>query len=503
MADSLGYLLSGFQTALTWENLLYCFLGVTCGLLIGVLPGLGATAGTAMLLPLTFSLEPVSAIIMLAGIYYGAMYGGTITSVLINAPGESASLITCLDGYPLAKQGRAGAALGIAAIGSFIGGIISVIGLILIGPTLAKEALRFGPPEFFAIVSLGLVLLVGLMGKSLIKGLLGALFGLLLSFVGQDPTTGLIRFAFGESRLMNGFDFVTVAIGLFGLSELLLNIEERRKGNTEIPPKVKGFLPNRDEWKPSLKAIGRGSVLGFVIGLIPGTNSVIPTILSYSMEKRLSKTPQRFGKGAIEGVAGPETANNSYCGGTLVPLFTLGIPTSPAIAVLLGAFIIHGVTPGPTLFQNHPQVVWGVIASMFIGNFLLLIMNLPLANMWAKITLVPFHLLYPILLILMIVGTYTLHQSMFDVGVMLVFGVLGYLLRKADFPLAPIILTFALGGILEKTLLQSLTIFNGDFLQFFTRPLSGTILTIVILILIVSIAASLRNKKIATDDVEI
>lgn len=500
--ESLGYLLSGFETALTWSNLLYCLIGVTFGMLIGVLPGLGPTAGTALLLPLTFALEPVSAIIMLAGIYYGSMYGGTITSVLINTPGESASLITCLDGYPLAQQGRAGVALGIAGIGSFIGGIISIIGLVLIGPALAKQALKFGPPEFFALVTLGLALLLGLMGKSLLKGLLGALFGLSLAFVGQDPNTGIIRFAFGETNLMNGFDFISIAMGLFGLSELLLNAESKLSANAEKPPKVQGLLPRRDEWKPTLKSVGRGSVLGFLIGLIPGTNSVIPTILSYSMEKKIAKDPSRFGKGALEGVAGPETANNAYCGGALIPLFTLGIPSSPAIAVLLGAFIMHGLTPGPTLFQKSPDLVWGIIASMFIGNAILLIMNLPMANVWARITMVPYRLLFPIIFIITIVGTYSLNNSMFNVGAMLAFGIIGYFLKKAEFPLAPIILTYVLGVMLEKTLLQSLTIFQGNFLGFFTRPISGTILSIAIIAIILSIISSVRNKRIVTEDVE-
>jgi len=500
--ESLGYLLSGFETALSGWNLLYCLLGVTMGMLIGVLPGIGATAGTALLLPLTFALEPVSAIIMLAGIYYGAMYGGTITSVLINTPGESASLITCIDGYPLSKQGRAGVALGISAIGSFIGGIVSIVGLVLIGPFLAEQALKFGPPEFFALVSLGLALLVGMMGKSLIKGFMAALLGLALAFIGQDSSSGIFRFGFGVPNLMNGIDFIAIAVGMFGLSELLSNAEANFSDNAVAPPKVKGLLPEKEEWKPTMKAIGRGSVLGFFIGLIPGTNSVIPTILSYSMEKKLAKDPSRFGKGALEGVAGPETANNSYSGGALIPLFTLGIPTSPAIAILLGAFVMHGLTPGPTLFQNNPQVVWGIIASMFIGNAILLIMNLPLANVWARITMVPFRLLFPIILLTMIVGTYTINNSMFDVGAMLVFGILGYILKKAEFPLAPIILTFVLGGMFEKTLLQSLTIFNGNMMGFFTRPISGTILTIVIIAILISIIASLKNKRFGTDDVD-
>lgn len=500
--ESLGYLLLGFETALTWQNLLYCLLGVTFGMFIGVLPGLGPTAGTALLLPLTFALEPVSAIIMLSGIYYGSMYGGTITSVLINTPGEASSLITCLDGHPLAKQGRAGAALGIAGIGSFIGGIVSIVGLVLIGPFLAKQALNFGPPEFFALVILGLSLLLGLMGKSLLKGVIGALFGLSIAFIGQDQSSGIIRFAFGQTELMKGIDFIVIAMGMFGLSELFINAEENLKGKAAVPSKVNGLLPKKEEWGPSMKAIGRGSILGFLIGLIPGTNSVIPTILSYSMEKKLSKHPSRFGKGALEGVAGPETANNSYSGGALIPLFTLGIPSSPTVAVLLGAFIMHGLTPGPTLFQKNPDLVWGIIASMFIGNAILLVMNLPMANVWAKITMIPFKLLLPIIIMITIVGTYSLNNSMFDVGAMLVFGILGYLFKKAEIPLAPIILTYVLGVLLEKTLLQSLTIFQGDVLGFFTRPLSGTILSIAILTMLISIVASIKNKRPVTEDVE-
>lgn len=500
--ESLGYLLQGFETALTWQNLLYCLVGVTFGMFIGVLPGLGPTAGTALLLPLTFALDPVTAIIMLAGIYYGSMYGGTITSVLINTPGEAASLITCLDGHPLAKQGRAGAALGIAGIGSFIGGIISIVGLVLIGPFLATQALKFGPPEFFALVILGLSLLLGLMGKSLLKGVIAALFGLSFAFIGQDASSGIIRFAFGQDELMKGLDFITVAMGMFGLSEILINAEQSLKGKSAVPPKVSGLLPKKEEWGPSMKAIGRGSILGFLIGLIPGTNAVIPTLISYSMEKKLAKDPSRFGKGALEGVAGPEAANNSYSGGALIPLLTLGLPSSPTVAVLLGAFIMHGVAPGPMLFQNNPDLVWGIIASMFIGNVILLIMNLPMANLWAKIMMVPFKLLYPIIIIITIVGTYSLNNSLFDVGAMLAFGILGYLFKKAEIPLAPIILTFVLGSLLEKTLLQSLTMFKGNFLGFFTRPLSGTILSIAIIAILVSIVASIKNKRIAADDVE-
>lgn len=498
--DTLGYLLTGFETASTGWNLLYCLIGVTCGMIIGILPGLGPTAGTALLLPMTFNMEPVSAIIMLAGIYYGSMYGGTITSVLINVPGESSSLITCLDGYPMAKQGRAGAALGVAAIGSFIAGTFAIIGLMLLGPAVAKQALKFGPPEFFALVVLGMSLLIGLMGKSLIRGMIAAFFGLSLSFVGTDPATGTMRFVFDQLYLVNGIDFVAVAMGLFGLSELFINAEESMKNETL--PEIKGLLPEREEFKPVAAAIARGSLVGFLIGLIPGTNSVIPTILSYSLEKKMARDPSRFGKGAIEGVAGPESANNAYSGAALIPLFTLGIPSSPTVAVLMGAFMMHGLIPGPTLFQKNPEFVWGVIASMFIGNTILLIMNLPLASLWARCVLIPFKLTFPIIIMVMVLGTYSLNNSLWDVGTMLVLGILGYFLKKAEFPIAPIILTFVLGRIMEYTLLQSLSLFDGNLLGFFMRPISGVLLTISILVLVFSLYAEVRNKKLDIQDVE-
>jgi putative tricarboxylic transport membrane protein len=498
--ESIGQLLSGFETALSWWNLLYCLIGVTIGMLVGVLPGLGPTTGTAVLLPLTFGMEPISAIIMLSGIYYGAMYGGTITSVLINTPGEAASVITCLDGHPLAKQGRAGTALGVAGIGSFIGGTLSIIGLAFIGPPIARLALKFGPPEFFALMVLGMTMVIGLMGKSLIRGMIAAIIGLNLALVGMDPVTGLVRFSFDQINLMNGFDFVPLAMGLFGLSEIFISAENSLQA--EKPPKVKGLLPKREEWRPTLAAILRGTGLGFVIGLLPGTNSVIPAILSYSLEKKLSKDPSRFGKGAIEGVAGPETANNSYCGGALIPLFTLGIPSSPVIAVLLGAFIMHGLTPGPQLFQKNPDFVWAVIASMFIGNLMLLIMNLPMAGLWAKIAMVPFKLLFPIILAIAVVGAYSVNNSMFDVGVMIAFGIVGYFLKKVDIPLAPLVLTFVLGKLMESSLLQSLVIFKGNFFGLFTRPISGTLLCVSIVIFAITVIASFRKKRVLAADVE-
>ena len=491
--DSVSYLMSGFATAISGWNLLHCLIGVTIGMLVGVLPGLGPSAGTAVLIPLTFGMEPISAIVMLSGIYYGAMYGGTITSVLINTPGEAASVVTAFDGYPMTKQGRAGAALGTAAIGSFIGGTVAILGLVLVGPFLARFALKFGPPEFFALMLFGMTMVIGLMGKSLLRGSIAAVIGLTLATVGMDPVTGMVRFSFGQNNLMEGFDFVTIAMGLFGLSEILINAEQQLK--TEKPPKLKGLLPRRDEWKPTLLSITRGTGLGFGIGLIPGTNSVIPPIISYSLEKKLAKDPSRFGKGAIEGVAGPETANNAYSGAALIPLFTLGIPSSPTIAILLGAFIMHGLTPGPALFRDSPDFVWAVIASMFIGNLILLIMNLPMAGLWANITRVPFKLLFPIILIILITGTYTIRNSLFDVGVMLIFGIIGYLFKKVDIPIAPIVLTFVLGQLMEDALMQSLTIVQGDFLSLFLRPISGTLLVISIVILILSFVAEVKKKK--------
>lgn len=494
-------LMNGFGTALTWWNLVYCLIGVTVGMLVGVLPGLGPTTATALLIPLTFGMDPVPAIIMLSGIYYGSMYGGTVTSVLINTPGEAASVITCLDGYPLAKQGRAGVALGVAGIGSFIGGTISILGLVFIGPPLAQFALRFGPPEFFALMVLGLITVVGLMGKSLIKGVIAAFVGLSLSLIGIDPVSGSDRFTFGEPYLLNGLDLVCVAMGLFGLSEILFGME--RLSQNEKPHKVTGILPRKDEWSPTLKSIGRGTGIGFLIGLIPGTNSVIPAILSYSIEKKVAKDPSRFGKGAIEGVAGPETANNSYSGAALIPLFTLGIPSSPTIAIILGAFIMHGLTPGPALFHEKPDFVWAIIASMFIGNLLLLVMNLPMAGLWAKIAMVPEKLLYPIILAISILGSYTVTNSLWGVGVMFVFGLVGYLLKKLDVPMAPIILTFVLGRLMETSLLQSLRIFNGNMLEIFLRPISGTLFGIALLLLIISIVSALKKKRtLLASDVE-
>lgn len=491
--DAIANLFTGFAVASTGANLLYCLIGVTMGMIVGVMPGLGPVAGTAILIPITYGMDATSAIIMLSGIYYGSQYGGTITSVLINTPGESASVITCLDGYQMAKQGRAGTALGVAAIGSFIGGTVAIIGLTFIAPVLSKAALSFGPPEFFGVMMLGMSLLIGLMGKSLIKGIIAALFGFTLSMMGDDPVSGSIRFSFGIMELNSGIELVAIAMGLFGISEILEGMGE--KASRQRPHEVKKLLPEKDEWAPTMGAIGRGTVIGFLLGLIPGANSVIASLMSYSLEKKVAKDPSRFGKGAIEGVAGPETANNACAGSANIPLFTLGIPSSPTIAILLGAFMMHGLTPGPKLFQENPEFVWGVIASLYIGNVLLLIMNLPMARFWGKVALVPFEVLFPLVLSFCILGSYGVNNRMFDVWVMLLFGIVGYFMKKLDFPLAASILPFVLGRPIESSFVQSLLMSGGSLSIFFTRPISLFFMVIIGIIIAASVYSSVTKQR--------
>ncbi len=479
--DGFYHLMDGFIGAATASNLLYAFIGCVLGTLIGVLPGLGPAAGTAILIPITFNLDATGAIIMLCAIYYGAMYGGTITSVLINVPGEAASVITCIDGHQMARQGRAGAALAIAAVGSFFGGCVATVALAVVAIPLAKLALGFGPAEFFALMVLGLCLVVGLAGKNLAAALLMTVFGLLMAMVGIDPVRGAPRFTGGIPELFDGIGFIPVAMGLFGIAELLIAVEQHKA--RIINAKLTDLWPRRDEVGPCIKAILRGTGIGFVLGLIPGVGAVIPTFMSYVTEKRLSKHPERFGNGAIEGVAGPETANNSYANASMVPLFALGVPSSPTIAVLMGAFIINGLTPGPFLFQERPDLVWAVIASFFIGNAMLLVLNLPLVGLWARLLRMPFSYLCAGVLIFCMIGAYSLKQSVFDVWVMLGFGLIGYVLRKLEFPLAPAILAMILGPMMEKSLRTTLEISGGSFLIFLDRPVALVLLIIPVIAL--------------------
>jgi len=479
--DGFYHLMDGFIGAATASNLLYAFIGCVLGTLIGVLPGLGPAAGTAILIPITFNLDATGAIIMLCAIYYGAMYGGTITSVLINVPGEAASVITCIDGHQMARQGRGGAALAIAAVGSFFGGCVATVALAVVAIPLAKLALGFGPAEFFALMVLGLCLVVGLAGKNLAAALLMTVFGLLMAMVGIDPVRGAPRFTGGIPELFDGIGFIPVAMGLFGIAELLIAVEQHKA--QIISAKLTDLWPRRDEIGPCVKAILRGTGIGFVLGLIPGVGAVIPTFMSYVAEKRLSKHPERFGNGAIEGVAGPETANNAYANASMVPLFALGVPSSPTIAVLMGAFIINGLTPGPFLFEERPDLVWAVIASFFIGNAMLLALNLPLVGLWARLLRMPFSYLCAGVLIFCMIGAYSLKQSVFDVWVMLGFGLIGYVLRKLEFPLAPAILAMILGPMMEKSLRTTLEISGGSFLIFLDRPVALVLLIIPVIAL--------------------
>lgn len=495
--DALQYWIQGFSVATQPMNLLYAFTGCVLGTLIGVLPGLGPAAGTAILIPVTFSLDPIGGIIMLAAIYYGAMYGGTITSVLVNVPGEAASVITCLDGYQMAKQGRAGPALGIAAIGSFIGGTFATLALMVVSLPLATFALRFGPPEVFALLVVGLSLVTGLSGRSMFAALIMTMLGLMLAMVGMDPVRGAPRFTFGIPPLYDGIGFIPVVMGLFGVGEILLSMEAPVL--EVIKTKLNDLLPKREEWKVCTGAIGRGTIIGFFLGIIPGIGSIIPTFLAYVVEKKVSKHPEKFGTGVIEGVASPETANNAYANGAMVPLLTLGIPGSPTLAVLMGAFIIHGLTPGPFLFKERPDVVWGLISSLYLGNAMLLVLNLPLVGVWAKLLEIRYQFLYPGILLFCILGAYSLNQSVFDVGVMIAFGVLGYIFRKIDWPLAPTVLALILGPMMERALRTSLEMSAGDLSILVTRPISAVLLIIAAIVLLTP-GVRLLGKRAGKDE---
>lgn len=481
--ETLHSLIFGFTICLTPVNLLYCFCGVLLGTLVGVLPGLGPSATIALLLPLIFHAPPVSSIIMLAGICYGAQYGGSTTSILLNIPGEASSVITCIDGHQMAKQGRAGPALGIAAFGSFIAGTMGVVGLMLFAPTLARFALRFGPPEFFSLALMSLTLVTYVSKGSLISGIVMACFGLCLSMVGTDPITARSRFTFGFSSLMDGFELVYVAMGLFGLSEVLINLSQSVK--TEIlEAKISGLLPTRQDWKDSAMPIARGTVLGFFLGILPGFGAAITTFVSYALEKKFSKHPERFGNGAIEGVAGPESANNAASSGTFIPLLSLGIPVNPSTAILIGALLILNIQPGPLLITTKPDLFWGVVASMYLGNVMLVLLNLPLIGIWVQMLKVPYSLLYVFIVLICQIGAYSVNNDVNDVLLINIFGLLGYFMKRYGFEGAPLILALVLGPMLERSLRRSLLMSDGSPAIFFTRPISAAFLILALLFLI-------------------
>jgi putative tricarboxylic transport membrane protein len=474
-------ILSSLLITLQPLNVVACFIGAVIGTLVGVLPGLGPAAAMALVLPLTLKLGPTAGLIMLAGIYYGAMYGGSTTSILVNVPGEPASVVTTLDGYAMARKGRAGAALAIAAIGSFVAGTFSVIALQLFAPLLARSALAFGPAEYFALTVLGIVLLSNLSGRSRIKSLLMMMIGLMLSTIGMDPVEAVERFSFGIASAQGGISFIAVTTGVFGVAEVLSFMTEKKKELELAPVKFRELYPSREEFKRSVAPMARGSILGFLIGLLPGPAATIAAFSSYGLERRISKHKREFGEGAIEGVAGPEAANNAAAGGAMVPLLSLGLPFTPTTAVLLGGMLLHGVTPGPMLMRDRPDVFWGVIGSFYLGNAMLLILNLPLVGIFARVVRIAPQYLMPTVLILCVIGAYGDNSNLFDVWVMLGSGVAGYLMRKYEYEPAPLVVGLVLGTVMERSLRQTLIISRGEISGLWESPLSAIILLTAII----------------------
>jgi putative tricarboxylic transport membrane protein len=478
--------------ALSPGVLLYAFLGCLVGTLVGVLPGVGPLAGISLLLPATFGLDATRAIVMLAGIYYGAMYGGSTTSILMRIPGEAASVMTCIDGYAMARKGRAGAALAIAAVASYVAGTVSVLGLMLLAPPLATFALRFGPPEYSAMLLLGLLVLAYMSSGSMLKSLAMAALGLLLGMVGIDPMTGYFRFAYGLVELGDGIGVVPVAVGLFGLGEILVATGEAKPPGV-IRPRLHELLPSRAEWREAATPIGRGTVLGFLVGIIPGSAHVISTFVSYAIERRISRRPEQFGQGAVAGVAGPEAANNAATSGAFVPMLALGVPSGAIPAVLIAAMMVHGVAPGPLLITQQPALFWGFIASMYVGNLVLLILNLPMVGLFVNVLRIPYPVLYPAILVFCILGVYAVNNSVVDVWIMLATGVLGYLLRKLDFETAPIVLGLVLAPMLELSLRQSLAMSDGSYSIFLDRPIAATMLAAGAVLVLLSLRPLLTH----------
>ncbi|WP_454918723.1 tripartite tricarboxylate transporter permease [Xanthobacter sediminis] len=492
--DLLDNLALGFSVALSLQNLLYCFIGVLLGTLIGVLPGLGPIATIAMLLPITFGLPPVSALIMLAGIYYGAQYGGSTTAILINLPGESSSVVTAIDGHQMARKGRAGAALATAALGSFFAGTVATFLLAVFAPPLADLALKFGPPEYFSLMVLGLVASVTLASGSVVKALAMIVLGLLLGLSGQDIYTGVPRFTFDLPELADGFDFVALAMGMFGIGEIVRNLEDEH-GRALVAAKVKGLMLTREEFKRIVGPVLRGTALGSFLGILPGGGAMLSSFAAYSLEKKISKTPQEFGRGAIEGVAGPESANNAGAQTSFIPMLTLGIPSNPVMALMIGALIIQGITPGPNVVNDKPDLFWGVIASMWIGNFMLVLLNLPLIGIWVRLLTVPYHVMFPVIVAFCAIGVYSVNNNPADVYAMALFGVLGYALVKLDCEPAPLLLGFVIGPMLEEYLRRAMLISRGDPSVFVTRPISAALLLLAAAALVVMVLPSVQKTR--------
>ena len=477
----------GFSVSLSWQNLYFCLIGVTLGTAVGVLPGLGPTATISLLLPLTFRMQPVSALIMLSGIFYGAMYGGSITSILMRVPGEAASIITCIDGYEMARRGRAGTALGMSAFASFIAGILSTIGIAVLGPAAAQLAFQFGPVERASLVVLGLIMVTMISTGSRLNGLAMVAAGLLLSTVGADFVTGMDRFTFGKGELSDGINIALLAMGMFGLSELLIMAEKAADASGLLPQprRLVEMLPNSEDWRRSAAPIGRGSLVGFVLGILPGGGALLASFASYVIEKRVSSRPEEFGKGAIEGVAGPEAANNAAAQGAFIPMLSLGIPSNAITAMMLGALMIQGITPGPNLVRENPGLFWGTITSLLIGNGMLLVLNIPLLWLFVMLLRIPQYILSPLIMLFCFVGAYSLSNSSFDVTLVAAFGIAGYVLRKADYDPAPFVIAFVLGSIFEKALRQALLLGFGSPKIFLERPISATLLGVAALVLLI------------------
>ncbi|HEY9211277.1 MAG TPA: tripartite tricarboxylate transporter permease [Ancylobacter sp.] len=484
----------GFSVAFTFQNIFYCFIGVLLGTLIGVLPGLGPVPTIAMLLPITFGLPPVAALIMLAGIYYGAQYGGSTTAILINLPGESSSVVTAIDGYQMARRGRAGAALATAALGSFFAGTVATFLLAVFAPPLADVALKFGPPEYFALMVLGLVASVSLASGSVVKALAMVVLGIVLGLSGQDVYTGTPRFTFDVIELADGIEFVALAMGVFGIGEIVRNLEDEHT-RTVMVQKVKGLLLSKDDIKRIIGPILRGTFLGSFLGILPGGGAILSSFAAYTIEKRLSRYPEQFGKGAIEGVAGPESANNAGAQTSFIPMLTLGIPSNPVMALMIGALIIQGIVPGPNVVNEQPDLFWGIVASMWLGNFMLVVLNLPLIGIWVRLLTVPYHILFPLIVGFCCIGVYSVNNNGIDVYTMALFGVVGYVLVKLECEPAPLLLGFIIGPMLEEYLRRALLISRGDPTVFITRPLSATMLGLAALALIVVLLPSVRKKR--------